>query len=121
MGGVSSLFLPSSIGIFKPHNSIMNQQHERGLNVKRIQDYPQVAGAIGAARESLGLEANRRIDHWACMDLARKSAYIKRTGIDICKFAKWSELSGGEKAAIEKEVLRVLKLVKADAEAMGVA
>ncbi|MCU7841833.1 MAG: hypothetical protein KZQ94_20965 [Candidatus Thiodiazotropha sp. (ex Troendleina suluensis)] len=89
--------------------------------MKRIEDFPQVAGAIGEARKSLGLAANRRIKHWSGMDEKRKAHYLSRAGLDINDSRDWDQLSDSTRYQIEQEIIRVLKLAKSDAEMMGVA
>ncbi|MEW8151201.1 MAG: hypothetical protein AB2810_13750 [Candidatus Thiodiazotropha endolucinida] len=89
--------------------------------MKRIDDHPQVAGAIGEARAALGRAKSRAIENWAGMDEKRKAHYLIRAGLDADDPRGWDELSGSARAQIEQEILRVLKLVKSDAESMGLA
>lgn len=86
---------------------------------KRIEDFPQVAGAIGEARAALGLAANRKNEYWLRLDEVRKRHYMEKAGVQF-DGRLWSEYSVSEKYRIEKEINRILRLARADAEAMGV-
>ncbi|MEW8131471.1 MAG: hypothetical protein AB2758_20655 [Candidatus Thiodiazotropha endolucinida] len=86
--------------------------------MRRIEDHPQVAGALCDIRSNLDDSPDQYSRHWAGMPAQRKLMHLRREGMGD-DLRPWDKYSSDEKYLIRRSLKRVERTAYADAKAMG--